>query len=152
MRLDYRDHQVIRAATERELALRHLHARTLDEARLDATSIGTHPEPRLFARITAAIRSPWRGRGRSVRDLGRVQGTIAAAAMAVPVIALDAVPVEPTTPTLPIASVDIALEMTGSTCRLPDGSVGRIAIRHHSDDDWAAVCVQFTPEALPSAT
>jgi hypothetical protein len=152
MRLDYPDQRIIHAAAERELALRHLHARILDEARLQTAAIGTYSQPRLLQRISATIVSSWRGRDRAARDLGRVQGTIAAAAMAVPVVAMDAVPVEPTVPALPVAAIEIALEMTASTCRLPDGSIGRIAISRHSDDDWVAVCVEFPTEALPSAT
>jgi hypothetical protein len=33
-------------------------------------------------------------------------------------------------------------ELTESTCRLADGSVGRIAIERRSDEGWTAVCVQ----------
>jgi hypothetical protein len=34
------------------------------------------------------------------------------------------------------------LEMTDAACRLPDGSIGRIAIDRRSMDDWTALCVE----------
>lgn len=36
------------------------------------------------------------------------------------------------------------LEMTDAACRLPDGSIGRIAIDRRSIDDWSALCVQVS--------
>jgi hypothetical protein len=136
MDFGYHHHRIISEAQQIELRERHLHARLLMEAR----AADTPPRLSLIARMRAALLRRPSGRGNAAGATGRIPATLAAAAIAVPAVGLDTDmgPIDPVASDPAAAKV---LELTGSACRLPDGSPGRIAIERISDEEWVAICV-----------